>query len=137
MEAKKAPSTKTKKDAALEALRESGKTYRSIFEHSSVPMMIIEKDSTISLTNNKFSEMSGFRRTDVGGKKKWMDLVAPQDIEKLTNCFNDMKKTKDGSTRHLIVDFLDRKKAIHRVSLNVTVIPGTSRIIASFDQIRD
>jgi PAS domain S-box-containing protein len=137
MEAKKAPSTKNKKDAALEALRESGKTYRSIFEHSSVPMMIIEKDSTISLTNNKFAEMSGFRRTDVGGKKKWMDLVAPQDIEKLTNCFNDMKKTKDGSTRHLIVDFLDRKKAIHRVSLNVTVIPGTSRIIASFDQIRD
>ena len=137
MVAKKAPSTKNKKDAALEALRESGKTYRSIFEHTSVPMIIIEKDSTISLTNNKFAEMSGFRRTDVDGNKKWMDLVVPQDIEKLTNCFNDMIKTKDGTPRHLNVDFLDRKKAIHRVSLNVTVIPGTSRIIASFDQIRD
>ncbi len=137
MVAKKAPSTKNKKDAALEALRESGKTYRSIFEHTSVPMIIIEKDSTISLTNNKFAEMSGFRRTDVDGNKKWMDLVVPQDIEKLTNCFNEMIKTKDGTPRHLNVDFLDRKKAIHRISLNVTVIPGTSRIIASFDQIRD
>jgi PAS domain S-box-containing protein len=137
MVAKKAPSTKNKKDAALEALRESGKTYRSIFEHTSVPMIIIEKDSTISLTNNKFAEMSGFRRTDVDGNKKWMDLVAPQDIENLTICFNEMIKTKDGTPRHLIVDFLDRKKAIHHVSLNVTVIPGTSRIIASLDQIRE
>jgi len=137
MVAKKAPSTKNKKDAALEALRESGKTYRSIFEHTSVPMIIIEKDSTVSLTNNKFAEMSGFRRTDVDGKKKWMDLVAPQDIEKLTKSFNEMIKTKDGTPRHLIFDFLDRKKAIHPVSLNVTVIPGTSRIIASFDQIHD
>jgi PAS domain S-box-containing protein len=81
--------------------------------------------------------MSGFRRTDVDGNKKWMDLVAPQDIENLTTCFNEMIKTKDGTPRHLIVDFLDRKKAIHHVSLNVTVIPGTSRIIASLDQIRD
>jgi len=137
MVAKKAPSTKNKKDAALEALRESGKTYRSIFEHTSVPMIIIEKDSTVSLTNNKFAEMSGFRRTDVDGKKKWMDLVAPQDIEKLTKSFNEMIKTKDGTPRHLIFDFLDRKKAIHPVSLNVTVIPGTSRLIASFDQIHD
>ena len=137
MVAKKAPSTKNKKDAALEALRESGKTYRSIFEHTSVPMIIIEKDSTVSLTNNKFAEMSGFRRTDVDGKKKWMDLVAPQDIEKLTKSFNEMIKTKDGTPRHLIFDFLDRKKTIHHVSLNVTVIPGTSRLIASFDQIHD
>ena len=137
MVAKKAPSTKNKKDAALEALRESGKTYRSIFEHTSVPMIIIEKDSTVSLTNNKFAEMSGFRRTDVDGKKKWMDLVAPKDIEKLTKSFNEMIKTKDGTPRHLIFDFLDRKKTIHHVSLNVTVIPGTSRLIASFDQIHD
>jgi len=137
MVAKKAPSTKNKKDAALEALRESGKTYRSIFEHTSVPTIIIEKDSTISLTNNKFAEMSGFRRTDIDGKKKWMDLVAPQDIEKLTKSFNEMIKTKDGTPRHLIFDFIDRKKASHHVSLNVTLIPGTSRIIASFAQIRD
>jgi len=137
MVAKKAPSTKTKKDAALEALRESGKTYRSIFEHTSIPTIIIEKDSTISLTNSKFVEMSGYRRTEIDGKKKWMELVAPQDIEKITKSFNEMIKTKDGMPRLLIFDFLDQKKAIHHVSLNVTVIPGTSRIIASFVQISD
>jgi len=137
MVAKKAPSTKTKKDAALEALRESGKTYRSIFEHTSIPTIIIEKDSTISLTNSKFVEMSGYRRTEIDGKKKWMELVAPQDIEKLAKSFNEMIKTKDGMPRLLIFDFLDQKKAIHHVSINVTGIPGTSRIIASFVQISD
>jgi PAS domain S-box-containing protein len=137
MVTKKNPPTKNKKDAAPKVLRESGKNYRSIFEHTSVPMIIIEKDSTISLANSKFAEMSGFHRTDIEGKKKWMELVAPQDIEKLTNSFNEMIKTKDGSPRHVIFDFLDRKKATHRVSLNVTIIPGTKRVIASFAQILD
>jgi len=74
MVAKKAPSTKNKKDAALEALRESGKTYRSIFENTSIPMIIIEKDSTISLMNSKFAEMSGYRKNEIEGKKKWMEV---------------------------------------------------------------
>jgi PAS domain S-box-containing protein len=134
---KKTPSTKNKKDAVLKALRESGKTYRSIFEHTSVPTIIIEKDSTISLTNSKFLELSGYRRNDIDGKKKWMEFVAPHEVEKLTKSINEMIKTKDGTPRHHSFDFVDRKKAIHHVSLDVTVIPGSSRVIASFAQISD
>ena len=137
MVTKKTPSTKNKKEAVPKAMSESGKTYRSIFEYTAVPMIIIEKDSTISLMNRKFAEMSGYRRTDIEGKKKWMELVAPHDIEDLSKSFNEMIKTKDGTPRHLMFEFPDRKKTMHRVSLNVTVIPGTSRIIASFAQIGD
>ena len=137
MVTKKTPSTKNKKEAVPKAMSESGKTYRSIFEYTGVPMIIIEKDSTISLMNRKFAEMSGYRRTDIEGKKKWMELVAPHDIEDLSKSFNEMIKTKDGTPRHLMFEFPDRKKTTHRVSLNVTVIPGTSRIIASFAQIGD
>jgi PAS domain S-box-containing protein len=131
----KAPSTKNKKDAALKALCESGKTYRSIFENTSIPMIIIEKDSTISLMNSKFAEMSGYRKNEIEGKKKWMELVLPKDIEKLTKTLNDLIEIKDGTPVQLFLDFLDRNKAIHHVSLNITVIPETARIIASFVQI--
>jgi len=143
MVAKKTPSAKNKKDASLKedaelkALRESGKTYRSIFEHTGVPTIVIEKDSTISLSNSTFAEMSGYLRNEVDGKKKWMELVAPQDVEKLTKSFKEMITTKDGILRHHSFDFVDRKKVIHPLSLNVTVIPGTSRIIASFAAMSD
>ena len=137
MVAKKTPSTKNKKYAVLNALRESGKAYRTIFEHTGVPTIIIEKDSTISLANSKFEDLSGYRRNDIDGKKKWVEFVAPEDVEKLTKYFNEAITTKDGTPGHYPFDFVDRKKAIHHVSLNASVIPGTSRIIASFAGIGD
>ncbi|MDD1695699.1 MAG: PAS domain S-box protein [Methanoregula sp.] len=137
MTARKTPSTKNKKDAVLNALRESGKTYRSIFENTSVPTILIEKDSTISLSNSTFAALSGYRRNDIDGKKRWMEFVAPDGIERLAKSFNDLIATKDGSPRNYSIDFLDRKKTIHRISLSVTVIPRTSRIIASFTQTDD
>jgi PAS domain S-box-containing protein len=137
MAAKKTPSTKNKKDAVINALRESGKAYRTIFEHTGVPTIIIEKDSTISLANSKFEDMSGYRRNDIDGKKKWVEFVAPEDVEKLTKYFNETITTKDGTSGHYPFDFVDRKKVIHHVSLNASVIPGTSRIIASFAGISD
>jgi PAS domain S-box-containing protein len=137
MVAKKTPTTKNKKDAVLHALRESGKTYRTIFENTGVPTIIIEKDATISLANSKFEDMSGYRRNTIDGKKKWMEFVAPEEIEKLTKYFNEMIITKDSLPKHYPFLFVDRKKAIHRISLNASVIPGTSRIIASFAEISD
>jgi PAS domain S-box-containing protein len=137
MVAKKTPSTKNKKDAVLNALRESGKTYRTIFEHTGVPTIIIEKDSTISLANSKFEDLSGYRRNDIDGKKKWMEFVAPEDVEKITKYFDEIIKTKVGTPTHFPFGFVDRKKAIHSISLNASVFPGTSRVIASFEEISD
>lgn len=135
MVAKKTPAAKNKKDAVLNALRESGKTYRTIFENTGVPTIIIEKDSTISLANSKFEEMSGYRRNEIDGKKKWTEFIAPEDVEKLNTYFTETIKTKISPSGHYPFDFVDRKKAIHRISLNASVIPGTSRIIASFAEV--
>jgi PAS domain S-box-containing protein len=137
MVAKKTPSTKNKKDAVLNALRESGKTYRIIFEHTGVPTIIIEKDSTIALANSKFEDLSAYRRNDIDGKKKWMEFVAPENVENLTKYFNELIKTKNGSPKHYPFDFVDRKNVIHHISLNASAIPGTSRIIVSFIEISD
>ena len=110
MVAKKTPSTKNKKDAVLNALRESGKTYRTIFEHTGVPTIIIEKDSTISLANSKFEDLSGYRRNDIDGKKKWMEFVAPENVEKLTKYFEETIKTKDGTPHIILLILLIGKK---------------------------
>ena len=64
----------------------------TIFEHAGLPTIIIEKDSTISLANRAFQELSGYRRQEIVGKKKWKEFVAPEDIDKLTNYLTENVK---------------------------------------------
>ena len=84
MPADKTPPQEEKKDAVLTALRASEKKYRAIFENSSIPTIIIEKDAKISLANNRFRQLIGFSQKEIEGKKKWMEFVAPEMVDKLS-----------------------------------------------------
>ena len=108
MAAKKPPVSKKKKDP-LSKPGAPEKPYRTIFEHAGLPTIIIEKDSTISLVNNAFLKMSGFRRKEIVGKKKWMEFVAPEDIEKLTKYLSGNTKKNRWQLNLILLDLLTRK----------------------------
>jgi PAS domain S-box-containing protein len=132
MAAKKNPVPKKKKDS-LPALKDRAeKSYRTAFEHAGFPTIVIEKDSTISLVNSAFLELSGFRRSEIVGKKKWMEFVAPEDIGKLTNYIFGKTKKNGLTAEPYSFGFIDRKKRNHDVVLVVGIIPGTRKCIFSF-----
>jgi len=97
MAAKSPPVPKKKKDPPTALTGVPEKSYRTIFEYAALPTIIIEKDSTISLANRTFQHMSGYRRQEIVGKKKWMDFVAPEDIDKLTIYLTGTIKRTGGS----------------------------------------
>ena len=111
MTAKKPPVSKKKK-VPLSGPGAPEKSYRTIFEQSGLPTIIIEKDSTISLVNNAFLNMSGFRRQEIVGKKKWMEFVAPEDLEKLTNYLSGNTKKNGWQLNRILLDLLTRKNGI-------------------------
>ena len=137
MAAKKPPIPKKKKDPLLTVPGASEKPYRTIFEHSGVPAIIIEKDSTISLANRTFQELSGYSRREIVGKKKWMEFIAPEDIDKLTKYLTESIKKNRQAAEPYSFGFVDKKKRNHDVVLKVGVIPRTQQFIFSLREITD
>jgi PAS domain S-box-containing protein len=137
MAAKKSPVPK-KKNGPLPAMKWiSDKSYRTLFEHAGLPTIVIGKDSIISLANRAFLELSGFRRQEIIGKKKWMDFAAPADIEKLTNQLSGKTKKTGPEAEPYSFAFIDRKKRTRHMILTVGIIPKTERCIFSFVEIAD
>ena len=131
------PIPKMKKDPLHTGGGASEKRYRGIFEHSGVPTIIVEKDSTISLANRTFQELSGYRRQEIVGKKKWMEFVAPEDIDKLTKYLTGNIKKNRQATEPYSFGFVDKKKRNHDVVLITGVIPRTQQFIFSLMEITD
>ena len=137
MAAKKPPLPKKKKDPLRTRPGASEKPYRTIFENSGVPTISIEKDSTISLANRTFQELSGYRRQEIVGKKKWTEFVAPEDIDNLTNYLTDSIKKNRQATEPYSFGFVDKKKRNHDVVLTAGVIQSTQQFIFSLKEITD
>jgi PAS domain S-box-containing protein len=110
MAAKKPPVPKKKKDPPTALKGISEKPYRTIFEHAALPTIIIEKDSTISLANRTFQDLSGYRRQEIVGKKKWMEFFAPEDIDNLQSISRGLLKRTGRQQNHILLDLLTRKK---------------------------
>ena len=64
------------------ALETSEKRFRTIFENNASSIMIIERDSTITMVNNAYCEITGFSREEIVGSS-WMNLVPDSELERL------------------------------------------------------
>jgi PAS domain S-box-containing protein len=102
--------SRTKKTApSEEKSTESDKTYRSIFEHSRIPTVVIGEDSTILLANSSFEELSGYSRRDIEKKKQWTEFVDTRDIEKTRSYITENLKPGDGRMNHSVLDLLTKR----------------------------
>jgi PAS domain S-box-containing protein len=121
-----------KKDLVLTALRASERKYRSFFENSSIPTIIIEKDAKISLANNRFRQLIGFSQKEIEGKKKWMEFVAPGMVDRITEFLAGCSAKTEQAPSQFFLTLVDRKNKNLNVSLKASVIPRTRRFILSF-----
>ncbi len=67
--------------------------YRTIFEYAELTNDNSgERFYHFPSANRKFCALSGYRRREIDGKKKWKEFVSPEDIDKLTNYLQEHKK---------------------------------------------
>lgn len=69
--------------ADLFASIEEGELLESIFEQSGAANMIVDEDNFFLRVNGEFERITGYGREEVEGKKTWMELVNPDDLEKM------------------------------------------------------
>jgi len=120
-----------------EKWQNSEKLYRAIFENTGTATIIMEEDMTIGLLNSGFEKMTGYRKEEWEGKKKWTEYVAPEDIARMKRYHIRRRIDPAEPPRKYEHDLIDHEGRIRHVTLTVGMIPGTKKSIASFTDITE
>ncbi|MCQ1537851.1 PAS domain S-box protein [Methanocalculus taiwanensis] len=119
-----------------EALQGSEERYRAIFEHTEAPTVILEEDTSISLVNSAFAEISGYSQEELIGRS-WTEFVSKPDLDRMLAHHRARREEgADAPTRYEFT-FLNRHGEAHEISLTVGMIPGTRQSVASFHDLTD
>ncbi|MEQ8188054.1 MAG: PAS domain S-box protein [Candidatus Eremiobacterota bacterium] len=111
----------------LDTLMEKENMFRHIFEHNSAALAIIEADTKISMVNEEYCKISGYKKEEVIGMN-WTEQIPLGDMEKLKE-YNRLRLSgnkevpekyeftfyhKNGEIRHALmsVSMLEHRKII-------------------------
>jgi PAS domain S-box-containing protein len=119
-----------------EALEESEKRYRAIFENTGTATMIMEQDGTISLVNTGFAELTGYGREEVEGVKRWTDFVAVGASGGVP-AYDTARSMGHGGPRGDELKIVDKRGRTKDIHLTIGMIPGTRQSVASAVDITD
>ncbi len=73
---------------AEETLRRSEFFYRKLFEHTGTATVLLDSSGLICRVNTQAIELSGYSREELEGKVHWQEVVAPEDLERMTDYNN-------------------------------------------------
>ena len=113
------------------ALLENEREYRSVFENTGTATIIVEEDMTISKINAKAEEMAGYSKHEIEGKMKSSDFVAPEDLSRIAEYHEARRNQKNEYPSEYTFKLVDKHGNPKHVFIQTSMIPGTSRSIAS------
>jgi two-component system cell cycle sensor histidine kinase/response regulator CckA len=116
---------------SFQKLKENELKYRTIFESTSNPTVIIEDDTTISLANTEFAQLSGYSQEELEGNKSWTEFVSPEYLEIMKNYHRVRRNNHNTVPNSYELKFIDRTGNSKDILLTVNMIPETDQSVAS------
>jgi len=122
----------TEQKKTAEALRDSEKLYRGIFETTGAGTIIIEPDMTISFANTGFEKMTGYAREEIEGRMRWTTFIAdPIELEMMMQYHLRRRKNDPDTPIEYEFVLIDRSGSRKNIILRVDLIAETDRSVAS------
>ena len=114
-----------------ESLQASEKKYRTIFDNTGTATILIERDTTISMVNTEFEQLSGYSRAEVEGQRSWTDFISGDDVERMIDYHYRRRENSDAAPRNYVCGLVDRSGEMRLCYMTVALIPGTDQSVAS------
>lgn len=121
-----------KRIKAEEALHESEERYRTIFENTGTPTVIIREDMIIFMSNKEFEKFSGYSKNDIERKKSFLEFILKDDINKFSEFTNVHATSSRHEPTYCELRSVNRKGQIKDVIAVVSSIPVTKMKVISF-----
>jgi PAS domain S-box-containing protein len=123
----------TEKKRLEEELKQSEVLYRTFFEVTNAPTVILNEDGTFYKVNQEGAKISGFTKEELEGKKSWTEFIArKEDLEKMKEIHRLRREDPDSVPSHYDFLFKDRYGTLRDISVAAALIPGTKRSVVSF-----
>jgi len=127
----------TKRKQAEKELRESRARYQSIFENTGTGMLIVEEDMTISFVNAEFENLTGYKRQEIEGKRKWTEFVHPDDLMRMIEQHKLRRIDNKLAEKSYEFRLVQKTGQIRDIYLTVDIVPGTPKSVASMVDITE
>ncbi len=105
--------------------------YKTIFENTGTATIIVEEDTTISLVNGQFEELSGYSREEIEWKKSWIEFVIEEDLERMKELHYSRRKDPESTLRKYEFRFVNKEGDIRDILIVIDAIPKTKKSVAS------
>lgn len=120
----------SKRKRTEEQLRKSEHEYKQIVELTGTAILFIEQDRMISLINGECEKITGYRRDEIEGMKKWTEFIAPED-RWMFERIQYTKVRREGSPVSMEFRLIDKYKKYHNAFMTISTIPGSTKSVAS------
>jgi PAS domain S-box-containing protein len=121
----------TERKRAEKALQESEIMYRAIFENTGTATIIVEENTIISLANSVFEDFVGYTKEEIEGKISWTEFVVKEDRERMLHLHKLRRIDPDAALNSYEYRAIDKNGRVRNILLNVDIIPGTKKSVAS------
>lgn len=122
----------TERKRIEDELRRSEERYRTVFETAGSAMLIIEADTTISLVNGCFCELTGYSREEVEGRMSWVDVVTTADRERMLGYHRSRRTDPESAPPSYEFRMVNRSGEVRDILTSVAMIPGTGQSVQSY-----
>ena len=120
------------KEKVEAALRASENRYRSVFENTGTGTVLSENDTTLSMVNEGFAEISGYAREEIEGRMKWTAIIDPDDHARMLGFHRLRREDPAKAPKAFECRIIDRQGRRRNMMLRVDLIPGTTTSVGSF-----
>ena len=119
------------------ALVKSEEKYRTIFETTGTATIVIDDDTTISMVNTEFVNLSGFTKEEIEGKRFWTDFIEDVDRERMKDYHRKRRDVPDLVPRNYECRLRNKWRDDKTAMMTVALIPGTRQSVASIRDITE